>query len=227
MKKIILIILLISGLLQAQSYTVEILKGFAQAQTCLTENWFNLKQGDVVGINTTVMINDNSIIQLKSIDTKFTLSGPAALQLANIKRMSTDDVLLALAMEDMINAPKNKKEEKSKNTAVYGTEENGKSMPSDISTGLGIKRLNGAMQLAASGYIGSAVITAEETFRKYPETYSFATYRIYFAKLLAELNLYQEAFDEYSSIKNLKLTLAENKEVDSKMDELKGKIAAK
>ena len=51
---------------------------------------------------------------------KFTLKESAAVTVDNIKKMTIDDLLLALAMEDMMNAPRKKDENKSKSTQVYG-----------------------------------------------------------------------------------------------------------
>jgi hypothetical protein len=227
MKKLILIFLLIIETLPAQTFTVEKLKGTAQAQTGLNENWVDLKEGTVINQNSTVVAGKNSIIQLKTADNKFTLNGPSALTLSDIKKMSVDDVLLALAMEDVRNAPKNNNEAKSKSTAVYGTEENGKNMPANKSTDFGVKRLNGAMQLAESGYSGSAVIAAKETYRKYPDTKNIPSYRIFFAQQLRQLGLYEESYDEFDFIKNLKLNDEEKKEVDSELNDLSKKLGAK
>jgi hypothetical protein len=227
MKKIMILFMIAAGILQAQTYTVEKLKGTAKAETGLNENWINLKEGTMIGANSIVAAGDNSIVQLISGNIKFVLRGPAAITLSDIKKMSVDDLLLALAMEDMLNAPKTKDELKSKNTAVYGSEENGRNLPPNTSSDFGIKRLNGAMQIAENGYPGAAIIAAKTTFRKYPDTKNLPAYRIYFARLLYQLNLCEEAYDEYGSIKELNLTPSQEKEVDSKIDVLSKKMVKK
>ncbi len=135
--------------------------------------------------------------------------------------MSLDELLLALAMEDMINAPKNNGNGKSGNTAVYGTDESNNDKLELAAGEFGIKRLNGAMQLSESNMKESAVVVAKETFRKYPDTKSLSTYRIFFADILFEKGLYNEAFEEFNEIKELKLSDEEKLKVDEKTETIK------
>ena len=88
----------------------------------------------------------------------------------------------------------------------------------------GIKRINGAVQLAENGFKESAVVTAKETFRKYPSTKEMANYRIYFASLLYDFGLYDEAYDEFTSIKELKLSDKEKSNVEEKLSQLNKKL---
>ena len=138
--------------------------------------------------------------------------------------MTVNELILALAMEDMLNAPKKNENLYSKNTAVYGAEVNGIKPPIVESDNFGIKRLNGAVQLAESGLKESAVVFARETFRKYPETNSIAAFRIYFANILYNLGLNEDAYDDFKTIRSLKLTDVQKEEVKTKMDTLAKKL---
>ena len=69
-----------------------------------------------------------------------------------------------------------------------------------------MKRLNGAMQLSENGFKESSVVAAQETYRKYPESKSYATMRIFFANDLSALGPYEETYREFNSIKNLVLS---------------------
>jgi hypothetical protein len=137
--------------------------------------------------------------------------------------MNTDDLLLALAMEDMMNSPK-EIEKNSDNTAVYGTEAGQVNTLFIKSDNFGIKRLNGAVQLAKSDLQESAVVATRETYRKYPETKTISSYRIYFADILYEKGLYEEALDEYMQIQKLKLTENDRNVVNEKTESIKMKL---
>ncbi|MBT8381736.1 MAG: hypothetical protein KJO59_05210, partial [Ignavibacteria bacterium] len=85
----------------------------------------------------------------------------------------------------------------------------------------GIKRLNGARQLSESGLTESAIVFAKETYRKYPDTKSDPSYRIYFANILYNKSLYEEALVEYKEISKLDLNEKQRNEVSSAIENIK------
>lgn len=221
MKKIILFLLLSTGLTLAQEFTVAKITGNAKYQAGGNENWVDLKESESIAQDAVISTGDNSSITLKSNNLHFTLNESSAISVSSIKKMSTDELLLALAMEDMINAPKNNGNGKSGNTAVYGTDEGNSDELELLSSDFGIKRLNGAMQLAETDMKESAVVFAQETFRKYPDTKLLSSYRIFFADILFEKGLYNEAFEEFNEIAELKLSEEEKSKVDEKTETIK------
>ena len=120
MKKIILLIFICAGFLAAQTFKAEKVKGNVEAQIGTSENWISIADGKSLPANAVVSTGKNSSIQLTDNSINFNLKSTSALPLSRIKKMSVNDLILALAMEDMLNAPKKKEELNSKNTAVYG-----------------------------------------------------------------------------------------------------------
>jgi len=221
MKKIILFLLLSAGSMFAQEYTVTKVNGDVKYLSGGNENWVELKAGETIKQGAVLSTGSNSSITLRSNNLHFTLSESSAISVSSIKEMSTDELLLALAMEDMINAPKNNGNGKSGNTAVYGTDENNNDKLEFATDEFGIKRLNGAMQLAKSDMKESAVVVARETFRKYPGTKLLSSYKIFFADILFEKGLYNEAFEEFNEIAELDLNDEEKLKVDEKTETIK------
>ncbi len=227
MNKIFLIIILAAGIISAQTFRIEKVEGAVKVQVGTNENWSNVSAGQSLSANSIIETDKNSVITLTCDNLKFTLKGSSALELSNIKKMTVNDLILALAMEDMLDAPKKKEEANSKNTAVYGAQINGLKDPIVETDNFGIKKLNGAVQLAENGYKESAVVDAKETYRKYPETKNIASFRIYFANILYNLGLNEDAFDEFKSIQSLKLSNTQREEVKSKMEALASKLIQK
>ncbi len=225
MKKIFLILILAAGFISAQTFRIEKADGVVKVQLGTNENWAAVSAGQSLPANSIIETGKNSLVILNGGNSKFNLKSSSVLPLSNIKKMSVNDLILALAMEDMINAPKKKEEANSKNTAVYGAQINGIKDPMVETDNFGIKKLNGAVQLAENGFKESAVIDAKETYRKYPETKSIASFRIYFANILYDFGLNEDAYDEFKSIQSLKLNGDQKEEVKSKMETLVTKLS--
>ncbi|MEW5842771.1 MAG: hypothetical protein AB1775_05875 [Bacteroidota bacterium] len=221
MKKIILILFVITANIIAQNYTVEKISGNVQALIGTSENWVKVSARQKLKGTDLISTGEKSFIQLSGNGNKFILQSNSALGLSSIKKMTLNELLLALAMEEIQNVPKTKSNQFTRNTAVYGSEvSTSKPAPVQVSD-IGMKKINGAKQLAQDGFKESAILVAKETFRKYPDTKRQIRDRIYFADLMIRMNLNNEAEQELKQISSLSLNSDEKKEVDEKIEQLK------
>jgi hypothetical protein len=216
----VILFFMLSALLLAQNYKVVQVKGDVKFQTGTSEEWNQLKEGAELNTDSFISTGEKSSVQMKGNGNSFSFGEMSAMSVGSIKLMSTDELLLALAMEDMINAPKNNGKNSSNSTATYGEQENGKTKNEGQTNDFGIKRLNGAMQLAKSGMKESSVVFAKETYRKYPDSKNISSYRIFFADILYEKGLYEEALSEYFEIEKLDLNKEEKTKVVSQISSI-------
>ncbi|OGU36218.1 MAG: hypothetical protein A2315_09425 [Ignavibacteria bacterium RIFOXYB2_FULL_35_12] len=227
MKNILVVLIISAGITFAQKCYVESVTGTAKAQIGSSEKWMEVGEGAELPPYSTISTSKNSSVVLVKGNTKFTLKESAAVTVNHIKKMSTDDLLLALAMEDMMNAPRKKDKNKSKSTQVYGDQNKNDKTPGVSNDEFGLMRLNGAKQLGDNGFEESAIVAAKETYRKYPETKKIISQRIYFANLLYEKGLFEEAYAEFNSFKDYGMSEKNKAEVDSKIELLSKKLINK
>jgi hypothetical protein len=223
----IIINLLLCFSTQAQDFLVETVSGSVKYLSGAQEEWKQVEKGIILDGNDVLLTDNNSYVKLNKEGSRFILQSNSVLGLNHIEKVSINDLLLVLAMEEIRNVPKKNGNGNTKNTVVYGTEVNDKEELSITSGDFGIKKLNGAKQLAENGFKESAVIVAKETYRKHPITKNLIEERLFFADLLAELNLFEEAFSELSSISNLELNTDEADMVNSKIEKVKMEMANK
>lgn len=216
-----------TGITLAQKCYVEEATGNVKAQFGTSEKWADIVEGIELPPYSTISTGKNSSAVLIKGDIKFVLKESAAITVNNIKKMSIDDLLLALAMEDMMSAPRKMEDNKSKSTQVYGDHVKKEKTPGVSNDEFGLMRLNGAKQLGEYGFKESAIVAAKETFRKYPETKKVISYRIYFANLLYEKGLFEEAYSEFNAFSNFVMDDKEKAEVNSKIDLLSKKLINK
>lgn len=228
MKKLLIIFFLSSLQLFAQKFVVEKVSGKVEALIGTSEKWIQIHKGDKLTGSDLLSTNKNSYVLLRRDKSKFLLKSNAALGLNNIRKLSINDLLLALAMEEIENVPKKQENGITRNTAVYGTNESESNTKVPfIKDKLGVKKLNGAKLLAENGYRESAVIVAKETYRKYPATKKLISDRLYFVNVLKNLGLYQEANGELQNIKKIHLDKRWKYKVEKIENEIKMKLLSK
>lgn len=227
MKKIILLVCISLNFAFAQKFYVERVFGTVKVQMGSSEKWISLKEGTELLPYSTISTEEKSSVVLVKENIKFILKEISAINVSNIKPMSIDELLLALAMEDMISTPRKKTDNKSRSTQVYGNPIGSDKTVIDSGNDFGLLRLNGAKQLAESGFKESAVVAARETFRKYPDTKKLIPFRIYFANLLYEKGLFEEAYEDFKSFKDFSMTEKEKSEINSKLELLSTRLLVK
>lgn len=224
MKTIILFLLINFTAAYSQTFEVVKLSGTVKILSGNSNSWQDLKSNMKINSNSIISTDKNSYVKIKGNDIIFTLKESSAISVANIKKMSLDELILALAMEDVMDTPMKRRNEKSDNTGVYGEKVTGETLKTIKSNDFGLKRLNGAKQLAENEMKESAIVAAKEIFRKYPETKKDAGNRIYFADLLNDRGLYEEAYDEFNQIKLLQLSSEQSSYTKNKLDEIGKKL---
>ncbi len=183
------------------------------------EDYIPVVEGATLKAEDLLITEKASSIRLEKEDGLFFLKSESALPLNFLKKITINDLLLALTLEEIRSVPKTIKSEGLKTTAVYGSKEISKISKDTPDDFLGERIINGARQLADAGYKESAVLVAKETFRKHPVTKNSFENRIYFADLLSELGLYQEAITDYNSIMQLTLSDSQKEIVDKRVEE--------
>jgi hypothetical protein len=227
MKYILVILLVIPVITFSQTFKVEKVNGKVKILSNGSEQWQDLKQNSEISGNSIISTDKNSSVKIQNDDVLFTLKESSAISTSNIKKMTLDELVLALAMENVINTPRKNNKKNSESTKVYGEKITGNDISLNLSSDFGMKRLNGAKQLAENGMKESAIVTAKEVYRKYPETKKDVSSRMYFADLMYERGLYEEAYDEFNDIKSLNLNQGQIAYVSDKLDQIGKKLIKK
>jgi len=219
-QKTLIVLFLFTSAISAQQFKVTELRGDVKYLSGTSEVWAEINVGEDLQTDGIIATGKNSSVKVIKSGSTINIGELSAVSISSIKKMSTDELLLALAMEDMINAPKTNGKGNSSSTATYGNKEGAGKTSNIIANDFGILRLNGAMQLAENGLMESSVVFAKETYRKYPETINIASYRIFFADVLYEKGLYEEALGDYLEIQTLELNKEQIPKVESQIDNI-------
>ncbi len=221
--KIIIFLISFFFVVQAQTITVEKVSGSVYALIGTSENLTKISENNLLPVSTLIIAEEKSSVLIKKDDRLFLLQGAAAIAVERVSPMSIEELLMALALDDILSVPRREEKNRTISTAVYGSRSDKEEITFEISD-LGFKKIEGALQLAESNYKESALIYARETFRKHPETALNSKHRLYFADVLYHLNLFNEAIDEYQKISSLYLTSDEVTIVQNRLNELRRKL---
>lgn len=224
MKKILLFCLILVTITFSQSYKVEKITGTVKTQNQTADEWVTIREGISLNNKSMLLTEKNSTVTLSGEGVRFTLLPQSIIYTSSLRKMSVDELLLALATEEIINASGKKEKGNVQSTVIYGSKVKKVENENFPYIGLGELRINGAIQLAKNGYAATSVVEAKEIFRKYPEINKNPVHRIYFADIINSLGLSEESFREYSKIMEMDLTETQKLVVLEKINKLKSEL---
>jgi tetratricopeptide (TPR) repeat protein len=212
--KVFILIFILSAYLNAGSdiFIVKKLKGNAEVRHGVSEVWNKLEHGDTLKPDDTIKAYSDTYIEIYSPEGRiFKMSGPALLNISDIRRISVEDLLLQLAMEDIRAIPEKSdgfyRSERRKATGVYGSDISRRKAKVKIKKDDKIAFLwaNGAIILFENGYYETSAIRAKNLINRFDELRSNSKICLLPARALEKLGLYGEAISEYNrAIQNIK-----------------------
>jgi hypothetical protein len=228
MKRILLIIALIIGVVSgvfAGSVKVLMLKGTASIRHGVDEKWNPVTVGDLLKPEDTIELGkQSSAVLLVDGSKKLSLPENVIIDMADLRVLSQEEVLLKLAMEAVRAVPKREniyQTDIPRMTTVHGSNMEKNSSIINVSREMGLKQLNGTKVLYENGYFGTCILRTKDVTRQFPALPRAIDARLRAASALERMNLRLEALEEYNRIGNEELTPDQHSLVALKMSELR------
>jgi hypothetical protein len=147
------------------------------------------------------------------------------VDLADLRQLTQEELLLKLATDRILNAPPQKEGDAPvlKSTTTVGSNMEESAVPQSANAELGRLQLNGTRLLYRVGYYATCVLKSKDIFRLYPSLADDMDARIMVADALEKMHLRGEAQGEYLSIPKGRLSASQKSDVDAALARLKKK----
>lgn len=183
---------------------VTAVKGEVTVRHGVSEEWTVLATGDVLKPDDTIRLGKHATATvLTDANNKLVIPELVMLDIADIRMLTQEELLLQLAMERVRSVPaRNGGNDLSipRTTTVHGDNKGAVSTHAVAIAGDGSLQLNGVRVLYQNGYYGTSVLRAKEIYRLIPSLAANIDSRMMVASALEKMNLNSEALNEYNDI---------------------------
>jgi len=184
--------------------TIEHIEGEVHVRHGVAEEWTEVSVGSILRPEDSIKTGRNAMAVLRRDDgTVYRVPAEAIVDGSDFRGMDRDELLLRLAMEDMLSVPDRIDEDRPvpRTTVLHGSPRRRVDEDTaEVDLMSARFRINGARFLIDQDYRGTAVLKIRETLRLYPE----GEYRIGAMMLAAEslesMELYEEAARYYRTV---------------------------
>jgi hypothetical protein len=226
MKKLIafLIVLTCCYTLTAGEITVKRVKGTVEVRHGVSEAWVRLNAGVSLGPECTVKTEKHSSLTIQVEDRKVVVRERTMMDLADLREMSQEELLLKLAEADVRVAPSRDELDDTpipNTTVVHGRNMAVPEITASNQNDIREMEVRGTKLLYNYGFYPTCILKAKQTMLYYPELKSRFEFRSMIGHALEKMGLKGEALSEYVSITNEKLSPSQRKTVEGNIRRLK------
>jgi hypothetical protein len=226
MKKLIavLITLSCSYTLIAGDITVKRVKGTAEVRHGVSEAWTKLKAGVILGPESTIKTGKNSALTILVQDRTVIVPERTMMDLADLREMSQEELLLKLAEADVRVAPSRNGSDEiviPNTTVVHGRKMALQEITASNQKEFRDMEVRGTTLLYKYGFYPTCILKAKQTMVYYPELKSQFEYRCMIAQALEKMRLTGEALGEYISITKEELSPSQRKSIEENIKRMK------
>jgi hypothetical protein len=200
-------------------------KGDVAVRQGMNEEWQKVVRGDVLKPEDSIRLLKNSTATLL-LDNNKTLTIPdhVILDLADLREMSQEELLLKLAMESIRSLPVKKSNDDLEiptTTTIHGKNVLPETQVETNITDIDKLRLNGVKVLYQNKYYAGCVLRAKEIFRIFPPLAKNLEVRFLVAEALEAMKLNGEALSEYQALLNENLSAKDKTKIEARVEALK------
>jgi hypothetical protein len=204
---------------------VTAVKGDVSVRRGTDEQWLTLAPGDILKPEDSMRLGKHSSASILTGDGRqLVLPELVQLDLADVRSLTQEELLLQLAMERVRSVPdRDRKNDLSipRTTTVHGSNRGATTVHHPVSFEAGPLQLNGVKVLFRNGFYATGVLRAKELFRLMPDLANDIDSRMMVAGGLEKMNVDAEALAEYTDIKKANLSEAQRMQIDQRVTLLK------
>ena len=206
---------------------VQMTKGHAEVRRGVSEEWKTLLVGDVLRPEDTIRTGEEAEVKLQIGEKEyFVLHAFSMIDIADIRQISKNDLLLKLSLEHIRSIPNSRPGLQTPSTTVMHGDDKSLKEPAaspmrrEASGEIGTMRLEGAKALYQQKYFSSTILSVKAAARRFGIRDWFSAHRI-IAQAFERLGLIQQAIDEFASCNDMQINEAQQQEVRAQIARLK------
>lgn len=214
--------------IQAEDFLVKNLKGKAKIRHGVLETWTAVSVGDTLKPEDTILTERGStMVIFRSTGIRYSIPEGSMLDIADLRNLTQDELLLRLAMENIKSVPAQQRSNDiniPNTTIVHGDDISKDAEALKLPrTEVGSLQMHGVEVLYDNSFYASGILKSKALMRLFPEARDEFAFRFQLARAFEQVNLYDEALTECVSLSQQPLSKEQKTKLERTIQQLKSR----